>query len=91
MYPSQHLEGLRLPVCVGGGSEGGSNWHVRLILLAWLKKKKNQKKCMIRPRPLSVSTCLYGIPPKLSSNANSLVADENTRDVMDPCQSQCHP
>ena len=50
-------------------------------MLAWLKKK-NQKKCTIRPRPSSVSTCLYGTPPKFSSNANSLVADENTPDVM---------
>ena len=32
--------------------------------------------------PPSVSTCRYGTPPKLSSNTNSLVADENTRDVM---------
>ena len=27
-------------------------------------------------------TCRYGAPAKLSSNANSLVADENTGDVI---------
>ena len=50
-------------------------------MLAWLEKK-NQKRCTVRPRPLSGSTCWYGTPPKLSSNANNLVPDENTRDVM---------
>ena len=51
-----------------------------ITVLAWLEK--NQKRCTIRPRPPSVLTCLYGTPPKLSSNANNLVPDENTRDVM---------
>ena len=33
---------------------------------------------LIRPAPPNVSTCRSGTPAKVSSNANSLVADKNT-------------
>ena len=46
------------------------------------EESRIRKKCTITPRPPSVSTCRYGTAAKRSSNANSLVADENTRDVM---------
>ena len=41
-----------------------------------------RKKYMIKPCPPIVSTRRYGTPAELSSNANSLVVDENARDVM---------
>ena len=44
--------------------------------------EERRKNCMNTPHPPSVSTCRYGTPAKVSSNANSLVADVNTRDVM---------
>ena len=41
-----------------------------------------ERRCTITPLPPSVSTCQCGTSAKLSSNANSLVTEENTRDVM---------
>ena len=44
--------------------------------------EERRKNCTITPLPSTVSTCQSGTPAKVSSNANSLVADENTRDVI---------
>ncbi len=46
------------------------------------EERKKERKLTNTPLPPSVSTCRFGTPAKLSSNANSLVAVENTRDVM---------
>ena len=40
--------------------------------------EEEERRCSNTPRPPSVSTCQCSTPAKLSSNANSLVADENT-------------
>ena len=44
--------------------------------------EEEERRCTITPRPPSVATCRSGTPVKLSSIANSLVADGNTRDLM---------
>ena len=48
------------------------------------KERKKERSRLIRPTPpVCRSTCLCGTPAKLCTNANSLVAVENTRDVME--------
>ena len=49
---------------------------------ASLAEEEEAEDVLLRPAPPSVSTCRSGTPAKVSSNANSLVADENTRDVI---------
>ncbi len=46
---------------------------------ASLAEEEEERRCTIRPHAPSVSTCRCGTPAKLSANANSLVADKNTR------------
>ena len=53
-----------------------------IIVLAWLKKEETRKKMYYYATPPSVSISRCGTPAKVSCNANSLVADENTPDVM---------
>ena len=46
------------------------------------EERRNQKNYTITPLPPSLLTCRCGTPARVSSNANSLVADENVLDVM---------
>ena len=49
-----------------------------IIVLAWLKERKKEEEEDRRFGRLA--TCRCGTPAMVSSNANDLVADENTRE-----------
>ena len=49
-----------------------------IIVLAWLKERKKERKKDRRFGRLA--TCRCGTPAMVSSNVNDLVADENTRE-----------
>ena len=51
-----------------------------IIVLAWLKERKKERKEEEDRRFGRLATCRCGTPAMVSSNVNDLVADENTRE-----------
>ena len=76
-YPGEYPACSRLNHC-----DCFSHYRASLPEERRIRIRIRTEKCTITPRPPSVSTCRFGTPAKLSSNANSLVADEITRDAM---------